>query len=384
VAALPDAAWSDNDLASVAATADAHEAGLRLALLGVAARRGAEAARVALLEEAKAGSLDAVAALADVRDVPRDVVVAQIGRLAESVIRMVTDARAGKHGLPHRDPAHALILLNIWHPDDAVWEPVLDLLQEPAVVASNKRLALRLLVQTTERIPEAVGVQLAQIAASLARSSGSAPLDFFGGGSVSGQAALLAVALDALSTEETAHHLIRLLSGDRADRLMAATLAGREPKADHTGILAALAGDEVPDVRAAAAEALARRLAGGDDSDLLIQALRAGLDDPGTLMASAIAATLAMPPNRLRWSSASVCAPAPRPTSGRSPPPDPRATDDRPTSALQSTATSPASSASPGLRGSSLNPPRGTGGAGPEASASRAAELLGRRLAARR
>jgi hypothetical protein len=73
---------------------------------------------------------------------------------------------------------------------------------------------------------------------------------------------------------------------------MAATLAGREPKEDHTGILAALAGDEVPDVRAAAAQGLARRLAGGDDRVLLLQALRAGLDDPGTLVPSAIAATL--------------------------------------------------------------------------------------------
>ncbi len=72
------------------------------------------------------------------------------------------------------------------------------------------------------------------------------------------------------------------------------------------------------------------RVASSDESVLLIQALRAGLDDPGTLMASAIAATLrnAAEPTALEFRGRLRA--SPRPTSGRSPPPDPRTTDDRP------------------------------------------------------
>jgi hypothetical protein len=76
-----------------------------------------------------------------------------------------------------------------------------------------------------DRIPEPIRVRLGPIAASLARGADTAVPDIFGGRSIAGEAARLAVTLNALSDDEAAEKLVGLLGGESADRLMAATLA---------------------------------------------------------------------------------------------------------------------------------------------------------------
>jgi hypothetical protein len=292
VRALPSAAWSDDELAHAARLAGSHSAPLRFALLEASARRGDGDARTQLLNEATDGSIDALGALGDVRELPSEVVAAHITKLNLTVAEIVTDAREGKHRFGGHDPAHTLLLLNVWHPEVAAWDAAIALLQEPGVAASTKRRSLRLLIQMADRIAEPIRARLRPIAAWLARGADTATPDIFDGRSIAGEAASLAVALGAWTDEEAALQLVGLLGGDSADRLMAATLARQVVSSEQVGVLAALAGDQVPDVRAAAAEGLSLRLADGDNSVLVLQALRAGLEDPGTLVPIAIARAL--------------------------------------------------------------------------------------------
>jgi hypothetical protein len=163
---MPTELWNDEDAARVGEKADAHRQDLRLPLLGVAARHD-PAARERLMEEARNGSLDALAALGDVRDLPTDVVTNLIPELSQRVDGQVLEAQGGRFGFGH-DVGHALAVLNVWHPGAADWDPLLNLLQAPTVIGDHKQGALEVLTSLTERLPEDVQSRLREIAAAIA------------------------------------------------------------------------------------------------------------------------------------------------------------------------------------------------------------------------
>jgi hypothetical protein len=260
-------------------------------LLSVAARHGDRDARSTLIEEAVGGSLDATAKLGEVRELPPEVVKAQVALLSEAATRIIADAQTGKHGFGS-DVGHSLALLNVWHPDVANWQPLVDLLNDDAVGADAKRQALRLLSSHIEQIPESVQGQLRPITTRLATSEGTVVPGFFDDQrDASGEAALLSVALGADGVD-AARLLITLLEGDAGDRVWAAEVAGLSAAADHLGLLIALSADPSPGVRAAAASSLARLATRDGSSPLALEALERCLADPGTWVAMRVAEAL--------------------------------------------------------------------------------------------
>jgi hypothetical protein len=280
LAALPESAFRPEDAGALAASADHHHFPLPNRILGVAANLGDQAARESLVEQAMQGSLDALSELGDVRDLDPAVAAAQVNRLADSARRVVTDAKRGMFGIGS-DVCRPLALLNVWHPEVAQWDPVLELLGEDAVMVDDKRGALRLLADVAERIPDEIRTPLTDTVTHIARQEGNVmhslltrPRD------ASAEAALLAMALGAFGAEETSAHITRLLDGQASDRTWAAVIAGRNDTPFNRGLLVSLASDDDSKVRSTACAWLTFCATQGTDP-LLSAALRRAAADPG-------------------------------------------------------------------------------------------------------
>lgn len=87
--------------------------------------------------------------------------------------------------------------------------------------------------------------------------------------------------------------LLRLLSGSNYHRYWATLIAARLNRQQDAGILASLAQDPCPDVRAGAAAGLATLASDHDEKSFAAQALERCLNDPGRKVPATIAAVLA-------------------------------------------------------------------------------------------
>jgi len=293
VRALPREAWTDGDMVRAREVADRHDGAFRFALLARASQAGDEAARATLMGEAGKGSLSALSALGDVRELPKELITAQIALLADRVTGRISDAHEGRHGIGSRDVARELVLLNVWHPNLAAWNPVLEMLECDVVIADHKRHALRLLTDMAEKIPIEVGQRLKPIALMLARSD-NAPgvFDNDNAHSMRSEAILLAAAVGAIDDTETAEHVHSLLRGDPVDRCRVLALVDQVGLPEHLGILVALSGDSHPHVRATAAALLTSHVQQGHGGLLASQAVWVASRDPGTQVPEAVARTL--------------------------------------------------------------------------------------------
>jgi hypothetical protein len=292
VRVLPDEAWADEDITRAREAADRHDGGLRFALLARASQAGDDAARATLMAEAGEGSLTALSALGDVRKLPKELITGQIAVLADHVIGLISGTHEGRHGIGSRDVGRELVLLNAWHPDAAAWDPVLEMLDDNAVIADDKRGALRLLADMAPKIPIEIRQRLKPIALTLARSD-SAPGIFDNDQSVRSEAILLAAAIGAMDDTETAEHVHSLLRGDAVDRCRALALVDHVGLPEyHLGIPVALSGDSHPDVRATAAVLLAKHVEQGHGGLVVSQAVWSASRDPGTQVPEAVATTL--------------------------------------------------------------------------------------------
>jgi hypothetical protein len=92
VNALPSEAWSEETAIQLGQAADTHDFPLRFALLRLAARYSASI-RLRLMAEARNGSMDALAALGDVRNLPPEVVTDVITRLSQDVDHQIRSLR---------------------------------------------------------------------------------------------------------------------------------------------------------------------------------------------------------------------------------------------------------------------------------------------------
>lgn len=280
LAALPESAFRPGDAALLTSSADQHHFPLPNRILGVAANMGDQDARKALIEQVMEGSLDALGALEDVSDLDTAVAEAQVNRWADSARRVVTDAKRGKFGIGS-DVCRTLALLNIWHPEVAQWDPVLELLGEDGVMVDHKRGTLRLLVEVAERIPDEVRDPLTEAVTRLARQEGNVMRSLFTRSrDASAEATMLAVVLGAFDADETSAHITRLLDGQASYRKWAAVIAGRNENPFNRGLLVSLASDDDPDVRSTACAWLVFCAAQGTNP-LLGAALSRAAADPG-------------------------------------------------------------------------------------------------------
>lgn len=298
VRALPKHAWSDENRTGVAGRADAHNPVLRTALLEISADRD-PGIRTLLLDEAKAGSLDMLAALGDVRDLPVDVVVGAVASLAKQADRIVADAHSGSQGFGGWDVGRVLALIDAWHPGSADWDALLRLLRDEAVGAGDKRGALQVLASLADRLPEEVRADLKPIA--LAIADPSAPViasPFDRETDAVGAATDLAAALGTWEDTSVSGSLVHLLAGDAYHRRWAAQVARRLGRPEGAGVLVTLANDDDPGVRASAAAGLASLVAAEEGGEMAAEGLEHCLRDPGTRVLANIAAVLLGAPSR--------------------------------------------------------------------------------------
>ena len=288
--ALPERTWSENIGGQLAKTAEEHHPVLRSRLTAIIAKYDRQA-RAALERDAAEGSTAALAALGDAPDLPSELVAPVAARLGTQLDRIRAEARCqGSQSYGGEDPAHALAVLNAWHPANAKWEPLVQFLGDSAVWSATKRGALDALGTLTEQLPPDVANELKPIANMLTDPQAQGMDSPFE--DAVGAASFLASRLDP-TDEATAARVSDLLGGDSHMRPWAAKIVAHLDRPERSGILVALANDVDPDVRAAAAAGLAHVASVQPGDQLAEQGLRRALLDPGTRVPATIAHVLA-------------------------------------------------------------------------------------------
>ena len=297
VSALPTEAWSEKAVLQIERHVNNHDFPLKFALLPLMARYSAST-RLQLMEEVRGGSVAALAALGDVRNLPADIAEAMIDKLTQDVDHQIRQANSGHYEFGGVDVGRELSLLNMWHPSIANWDPVLRLLADDAADA-YKDGAMIVLAAMPDRLPAEIRTQLEGIARAIVGQSPSLRLSLFGDeGDMTGVAVNLAVALGVYDVDASADKLLELLNGDSRRQQWAAVIARRMGDPESTGVLVTLTQAQDPDVRAVAAASLARLVATGHDVALGVSSLRCSLHDPGTKIPAAIVNALNESPNR--------------------------------------------------------------------------------------
>ncbi len=289
VIALPSEAWNEVGAAAAGQIADRHHESLRRPLQAVAAAHDS-AVMDAIMLDLSDGSLEALTAVDDVSSLSPEVAAAVISVLVDRAQAIIDSARAGSHGFGGFDVPLGLALLNLWHPSVAQWELVLELREESAVAGNDKRGAFLVLASLEPQIPDNFRPRLKDIATKGADQALPEHSLFIGDErDAKGAAADLAAALGALDDQDAADRILDLLAGDTDHRQWAARLASRLARVEDTGVLAVLAQDIEPQVRAAAAAGLSYLVGSAQGGALALAALRRCLEDPGTLVAMAVA-----------------------------------------------------------------------------------------------
>jgi hypothetical protein len=286
--ALPSAAWEDETARQAVNNAAGHDRALRWRLVEVVARFDL-AVRQELIDAARDGSMDALAALGDVSALPDDIVSDTINRLIGQLNDHVSQAHQGTFTQTVFDPGHTMAILNIWHPQLAEWDALCRLLADRSVSGAHKQGALRVLATSVDRLPDDVRQRLEPISLDIASQPGRADA-FIAKADATAAASELAA---ALGPDRGPDQLLDLMGGNGLHRQSAARAARRLGRPEDVGVLIALAADPDPAVRATAAAALAHLVATHLDGTIALAALRRCLRDPGTSVAVSIAAALA-------------------------------------------------------------------------------------------
>ena len=241
------------------------------------ASNGNTQARSELTRRAIEDDRDAVAAIADVRMLDD----ADASRLIENFETrtrgIIGFARGGRY-TGEQYGAH-LCRLNLCFPQIARWDPVIELLLEPAVAANDKRSVCSLIVGLPEAPPQQVRTALAEnIDKVVDASSGFPPVADVGGAHVA-----LAIAVAALNGDDADAAAARLAFGSYREREDVAHLLGSLYCPNMQPILASLANDQHAAVRCRAAQAIGR-LANTSPARPISQLARTLADSDGTLM----------------------------------------------------------------------------------------------------
>lgn len=287
IASIPQDAWLQEDLDQLAAR-QGDDFQLAESIESVLAEASPEA-RSSLLEKIAEGNLMAVAAYGDLADLPAATVTTLMSQLVGQVERQIEELRSTRSADRIIEPAAVLAAVNVQHPEQADWNPILGLLSTPSPFTDHLDRLLRMLRQTALRIDAAAANRLAPALRSLLETPST--FLFPGHVDIRGAAggALAAIKPDLITDRD----VWGLMDGPPHLRAAAALMATSRAQPQDVGILASLAFDNEPQVRATAASCLTHWMthgvAAGSSSALLAQMLdKGGLD-----VARAIAHVLA-------------------------------------------------------------------------------------------
>jgi Domain of unknown function (DUF4365) len=283
--------WSDDDRKRIAQRKGGDNWELTDAFEFLLAEQDVQARRK-LLDDVRNGSLRALTGLRDVRDVPPDVAAALVESLSNKVRVQITESRQGAYGMGGGiDLGECLTLVNMWHPDLADWEPVRELLAEPASHPDHVVATVRILSRMPGSVPLEVADALEPALRNLrARQPLHAGVFSFSHEDVRG---IAAEALDALNLGDADDaSLWTLMAGDRSQRRSLALIVARRRDPAQLNLLASLAHDSDATVREIAAHCIARWATDGiaiPGSQALLMLL---LGDPGVRLARSVTTIL--------------------------------------------------------------------------------------------
>ena len=182
-----------------------------------------------------------------------------------------------------RDSAQQLAQFNLWYPDLARWDTILNFLSSPKVTSHMKRLTCGLIAQQSAQLPEDVRANLEHNVDSIVEAVSIVDE----GNNIGGIGIALSVALGKMDGDSADAAATNLASGSERDRKDAAFLLGLGQSPRCTPILASLAGDASYSVRRSAAFAVGGLLV--DDSSGQLRALvRKFALDRGSGLSSAL------------------------------------------------------------------------------------------------
>ena len=286
IARLPTAVWTCERGERAAARANtAREPELTYVLLGIAATHVPHA-REQLEEDARRGTLAALASLGHVANWDTDLATSVVASLTSRIEAQIDDAARGRFSAGGPDLGRGVVVLNVWNPTCANWDIVYQLLSSTPF-GDHLVGALRLLANTADKLPDDVAANLIPLAQTIAE--GPEPKhQLFNVVDARPAARRLQATLQRRAGDPSIDHLTALIRGSLDDRRNAAMLAGSGRDDLAFGVLIALANDPEPNVRALAAMAITERAASGESAAR--SQLGYLVNDPGVLVARQIAA----------------------------------------------------------------------------------------------
>lgn len=286
--AIDPSAWTSDDMGLLTARPEGDHDELKEAIDRLLARHD-QVTQGRLIELIRSGSLQALDSLSDVTLLNTDAVSPVIQVLREKLSDQREKAREGAHGVGGRDLGRTLILLNMWHPEAADWDPIIDLFDEPAMTAHELSGTLSVLSRMPDRVPAHIAERMAPLLREwMTRTPAQDP---FERRDVRGQVAdaLNALQPGALNNED----LWSLMRGPREQRASAVLVIARQKNPTDINLLAAFAQDEDVKVRAAVASCLAGWIKEQVNPQEALKLLEILLQDSGTRLARNVSGTLA-------------------------------------------------------------------------------------------
>ena len=208
-----------------------------------------------------------------------------IDKLVSGIEQQILDLTNGNLNIGGSDFAATLILLNAWHPEVAVWEPISELFTTPSPFRAHLTKSLKGLRGHSKRIPTEVVDRLVPPLHDLMVTPPSTH-PFFRNEDVRGRAASALAALRpaAISDEE----LWDLLQGNAHQRAAAVEVVVGKGLSGRYDTLVAMSRDRDPWVRAVIANQIARTTP--EDGDAIrLKLISRLLSNEGTLVAQMVA-----------------------------------------------------------------------------------------------
>ncbi|MCW2690477.1 MAG: hypothetical protein JWR37_5367, partial [Mycobacterium sp.] len=286
IGSIPPSSWTAEDLEKLKAR-NGDDFALDQAIAQVLGRTDPET-HAGLLAAIAQGDLAALTAYGDVTALPADTVVALVAKLRTRIAEQIAALNNGGTALPPPNFAGTLALVNVEHPDHADWQPVVHLLGTESEFTEFLQRPLQTLRALRTRVPDAAAEQLRPIIHSL--TSATDYLKLPGQPDLRGLAAatLAAIAPESLSDDD----MWTLMSGDAQRRAAAAQVIADQQHPEQLDLLASLAFDQDPHVRAQAAGGLAYWITQDVAAHRALGLLTRILDSPGTDAARMIARVL--------------------------------------------------------------------------------------------
>lgn len=286
--AINPSAWSNHDMEMLVARPAGDHEELKESIDHLLAQHD-ETTRERLIEQLRAGSLQPLNSLPDVRGLDAETVEPIIQVLREKLSQQREEASRGGYGIGGRDLGRTLTLLNMWHPEVADWKPIIELLADPLSAAHHLGGTLSVLSWNPTEVPAHIAEAITPLLREwMARTPVDDP---FNPTDVRGPAAdaLNVLHPGALTNED----LWSLIGGTRDQRASAVLVIARRKNPTDINLLASFAQDEDVKVRATVASCLAGWVKEGVNPQEAVELLQKLLQDPGTRLARSVSGTLA-------------------------------------------------------------------------------------------